>query len=431
MKPTFISKEGNEVKFEIEFSAEELENALVQAYKENKEQFQIDGFRKGKAPRKIIEQHYGQNVFDSEAVEQLLQDKYPMALIELGIEPIDKPEIDMPEIKHGEAIVVGVTVCAVPEVDVKDYAGVQIDKIEYTTSDEDIDAQLASAQERNSRLVEADKEAEDGDTVNIDYAGFVGDEQFEGGTDNGHNLKLGSNSFIDGFEEQLIGKKAGDLVDVNVTFPEEYHSEALSGKDAIFKVKINAVRVEEKPELNDEFAQEISEFDTMDELREDIRVRLDENNKMRSEMEMKDGILQKIFDVNDVDVPEVMVESQLEEMLKEFERELKNQGIKIQQYFEITNQNPSDVREQIKGDAYNRVKMRLLVNAIAREEKFEVSDEELQLELDKMAEAYNMEKDKIRDVMGEFQVKLLKDDIKNKKAVDYIYENAIVSEVAE
>ena len=428
MKPTFISKEDNNVKFEIEFTAEELENALINAYKVNKDQFQIDGFRKGKAPRKIIEQHYGKNVFDSDAIDTMLQDKYPMALIELDIDPIDKPEIDIPEIVHGQDIKISVAVPVVPEVEVKDYAGVQVDKVEYIATEDDVEAQLTQAQERNARLVEKDKEAEDGDTVNIDYAGFLGDEQFEGGTDNGHNLKLGSQSFINGFEEQLVGKKAGDVAEVKVTFPEEYHSEALAGQDAVFQVKVNSVRATEKPELNDEFAQDLSEFETMDELRADIKKKLDENNVTRGEMEMKDNILQKIFEANDVDVPEVMVDSQLEEMLKEFERELKQQGIKLEQYFQLTQQNPADVREQIKGDAYNRVKMRLLVNAIARKEAFEVSDEEIQVELDRMAEAYNMDKEKMRDVLGEFQMKMLRDDIKNKKAVDFIYENAIVTD---
>ncbi|MCL2111535.1 MAG: trigger factor [Clostridiales bacterium] len=428
MKATFIEKQDAKVKFELEYTAEEFEAALIDAYKLMKDQFRIDGFRKGKAPRKLIMQHYGEHVFDDDAIEGLLQKDYPAALLELGIEPVCRPEVDFPEIKHGEGFVVKIEVETPPEFDVKDYEGVKIESVSYPASDEDVEKQLEQAQNRGMRLVESDGEAGDGDTVNIDYSGSIDGVKFDGGTDAGHNLKLGSGAFIEGFEEQLLGKKAGDEVDVKVTFPDEYHADTLAGKEAVFAVKVNEVRVEEKPELNDEFAQDISEFDTLDELRADIKTKLAEQGVLRAEMEMKDAILQKIYEANDIDVPTVMVDDQLEDMLKEFEQGVKQQGFKLEQYFQMTGQVPNELRERIKEDAYKRVKTKLIVQNIARLQGFEASEEEVEDELAKMAEQYGMEKEKLRDVLGEFQIKLLKDDIKNKKAVDYIYANAITGE---
>jgi len=425
MNARLIEKESAKVKFEIEYTAEDFENALIGAYKATKDQFRVDGFRKGKAPRKLIMQHYGEHVFDDEAIETMLQKDYPKALIELNIEPIDRPAADIPELKHGEGFTITFEVDTPPELDISDYEGVEVKGVSYPVTEEDVDKQLEQAQDRGARLVASEREARDGDTVNIDYSGAVDGVQFEGGTDNGHNLKLGSNAFIDGFEEQLVGKKAGDEIDVKVTFPEEYHAEQLAGKDAVFAVKVNEVRVEEKPEINDEFAQDISEFDTLEELRADILAKMTEQGELRAEMEMKDAILEKIFLANEFEVPEVMVEDQLEEMLKDFEREIKQQGFKLEQFFQMTGQAPNELREKIKLDAYKRVKMKLIVQNIARLQGFTANDGEVDEELVKMAEQYGMEKEQLRDVLGEFQLKLLKDDIKNKKAVDYIYANAI------
>jgi len=425
MNAKLIEKESAKVVFEIEYTAEEFENALIEAYKATKDQFRVDGFRKGKAPRKLIMQHYGVNVFDDEAIEVLLQKDYPATLLELGIEPIDRPAVDIPDLKHGEGFTIKFEVGTPPELDIKDYEGVEVKSVSYPVTDEDIEKQLLQAQERGARLVATENAAQDGDTVNIDYSGAVDGVKFEGGTDTGHNLKLGSNAFIDGFEEQLIGRKAGDELDVNVTFPEEYHSEELAGKDAVFFVKVNEVRVEEKPEINDEFAQDISEFDTLEELRADMMTKMTEQGVLRAEMETKDAILEKIYEANEFDVPEVMVEDQLEEMLKEFEHEVKQKGFKLEQFFQLTGQAPNELREKIKLDAYKRVRMKLIIQNIARIQECTASAEEVEEELGKMAEQYGMEKDKLREVLGEFQIKLLKDDIKNKKAVDYIYANAI------
>ena len=431
MKATIIGKEDGKAKFEIEYTAEELESALIGAYKATKDQFRIDGFRKGKAPRKLIMQHYGEHVFDADAIDSLLQIDYPATLLELGIEPIDRPTVEIPDIVHGEGLTLEVEVGVPPEVDIKDYEGVCVKPVSWPVTDEDVEKQLEQAQERGMRLSAVEREAMDGDTVNIDYSGAIDGEKFEGGTDTGHNLKIGSGAFIEGFEEQIIGCKAGDELDVRVVFPEEYHSDKLAGKSAVFAVKVNEVRAEERPELTDEFAQDISEFDTIDELREDIMAKLTEQAELRAEMEMKDAILEKIYEANDIDVPDVMVEDQLEEMLKDFERNVKQQGFKLEQFFQMTGQAPNELRERIKQDAYKRVKMKLIVQNIARIQGCTASDEEVDEELDKMAEQYGMEKDKLQETLGDFQIKLLKDDIKNKKAVDYIYANAIADENAE
>ena len=430
MKATIIGKEDAKARFEIEYTAEEFEDALMSTYRATKDQFRIDGFRKGKAPRKLIMQHYGEHVFDADAMDALLQKDYPAALLELGIEPIDRPTVEIPEITHGEGFTLAIEVGVPPEVDIKDYEGVCIEPVSWSVTDEDVEKQLEQAQERGMRLAAVEREAMDGDTVNIDYSGAIDGEKFEGGTDTGHNLKIGSGAFIEGFEEQIIGHKAGDELDVNVAFPEDYHSEKLAGKSAVFAVKVNEVRAEERPGLTDEFAQDISEFDTIDELREDIRAKLTEQKALRAEMETKDAILEKIYEANEIDVPDVMVEDQLEELLKDFERNIKQQGYKLEQFFQITGQAPNELREHIRQDAYKRVKMKLIVQNIARMQGFAASDDEVETELEKMAEQYGMEEDKLRETLGDFQVKLLKDDIKNRKAVDYIYANAIEDESA-
>jgi len=431
MEARFIEKQDAKVKFEIGYTAEEFENALIEVYKLTKNQFHVDGFRKGKAPRKLIMQHYGAHIFDADAVEKLLQKDYPASLLDLGIEPIDQPLVNIPELKHGEGFVISIEVETPPEFEVKDYEGVRVKSVDFPATDEDVEKQLEQRRERGARLVSVEREAQDGDTVNIDYSGTIDGEKFEGGADTGYNLKLGANAFIDGFEEQLIGKKAGDDVDVKVVFPEDYHAEQLAGKEAVFAVRVNEVRAEEKPELNDDFAQDISEFDTLEELRADIKEKMAERGALRAEMQMKDAILEKIYEANEVEAPAVMVDDQLEEMLKEFEREIKQQGFKLEQYFQMTGQAPNELREQIREEAYKRVKMKLIVQNIARMQGFTASEEEVEEELKRMSAEYAIEKDKIKDVLGAFQVKLLEEDIKSKKAVDYIYANAIVEDVED
>ena len=426
MKSTFISKEKNEVKFMMEFAADEFEKAVSEAYQTSKGNYAIDGFRKGKAPRKLIETHYGVEVFFEDAVNNMFSKGYPEALDELKINPVDKPSADFDKIVKGQDFKVTITVTVKPEFEVKDYKGVKVSKIDHNISDEDVNKELESLQKRNSRLVLVERPAKDGDTVLIDYAGCVGDEQFEGGTAERQPLTLGSNSFIPGFEEQLIGVSVGDEKDVKVTFPTEYHSEELAGKEAIFKCKVHEIKEMEKPEINDEFAKDVSEFDTLEELKKDSREKLEKAAASKAELETKNAILAKVYEANEIEIPEVMVEEQIDDMMQEFEQQLKYQGLDLKKYFEYLQKDAKDFRAELKEDAFKKVKTRLLVEAVADIEKFEVTKEEIDAELKAMADQYKMEIEKLMESMHAENYSHIEMDIKMRKAVDFMFENAIV-----
>ena len=323
MKTTFISKENNEVKFKMEFTKEEFNDAIVEAYKATKNQFVIDGFRRGKAPRSIIEKHYGEGVFFEDAINSMLDTGYPQAIKELELEVIDRPNMDFEEIAKDKDVVVNVTVAVYPVVEVKDYMGVEVEQPEFTADEADADKELESMRKRNARMIVAERAAEDGDTVILDYAGFVGDEQFEGGTAESQELKLGSGMFIPGFEDQLVGVKAGEKKDVKVTFPEEYHAENLAGKEAVFHCTVHEVKEEQLPELDDEFAKDVSEYDTLKELKDSI---IERNEKMAADRSVnagKDAVIKKVYELNKPDVPRVMVEDEMDRMMQEIDQELR------------------------------------------------------------------------------------------------------------
>lgn len=410
----------------MEFTAEEFEKAVIVAYQAGKGNYAIDGFRKGKAPRKLIETHYGEDVFFEDAINNMFSNGYPEALDELIIDPVDRPKADFDKVEKGQGFNVTVTVTVKPEFEVKDYKGVKVSKIEHNISDEDINKELETLQNRNSRLVLVERPAKDGDTVLIDYAGFVGEEQFEGGTAERQPLTLGSNTFIPGFEEQLMGTSAGEEKDVKVSFPTEYHSEALAGKEAIFKCKVHEIKEMEKPEINDEFAKDVSEFDTLEELKADSRVKLEKAAASKAELETKNAILEKIYQANEIDIPDVMIEEQIDDMMQEFNQQLKSQGLDLQKYFEYLQKDPKDFRVELKEDAYKKVKTRLLVEAVADAEKLEVTDEEVDSELKAMADQYKMELEKLMEVMHAENLSYIKKDIKMRKAVEFMFKNAIV-----
>lgn len=426
MKAKFIGKEKTDVKFEMEFTAEEFENAQIEVYKRDKEKYELDGFRKGKAPRTMIEKKYGEGVFMDDAINDLLGAEYSNALRELEIEPIDRPRMEFGKVAKGEGFTATITVETAPEIEVKDYTGVKIEDIKHEVTDEDVDKELETVRERNKRIVDVDRAAKEGDVANIDYAGFVGEEQFEGGTAEDQPLKLGSGQFIPGFEDQVIGAKAGDKVDVKVTFPEEYHSEQLAGQEAVFHVTVNKIQEEQMPEINDEFAQDVSEFENLKDYKKDIKEKLTEAANSRAEMEKKNAVLEKVFEANDVDIPDVMVEDTMDDMMNEFGQSLQQQGMDPQQYFQYIGKDPQEFRSEMKDDAHKRVKMRLLVKAVAQAEGFEASDEELDNELETMAKQYQMEAKQLKEMLGPDQMDMLKADIKNRKAVDYMFETAIV-----
>lgn len=426
MKSTFISKEKNETKFKMEFSAEDFEDAIIKVYQKEKEKFEIDGFRKGKAPRSLIEKKYGESVFFEDAINNLFSLQYPLALDEMEIDAIDYPRTEFGQVKKGEGFDITVTVTCYPEFEIKDYKGVEIEKISSEVTDEDVEKELQSMATRNSRMVEVDRPAQDGDMVLIDYAGFVGDEQFEGGTAERQPLKLGSGTFIPGFEEQLIGASKDDDVEVKVTFPEEYHSEDLAGKDAVFKCKVHEIKEQEMPEIDDDFAKDVSEFDTLDELRTSKKEELVKAAEVRAENQMKNNVIEKVFEANEIDVPDVMVNSEIDSMMNEFDQQLRAQGMDMNGYLQYAGQDPSAFRETLREDAYKKTKTRMIVSKIADQEEFEVSDEEVKEQLEKMAQQYGLEVDKLAEMIGPENLGMISGDIKMSKAVDYMYENALI-----
>lgn len=424
MKATFISRENNDVKFTIEFSAEEFENAQIKAYQQNKDRFQIDGFRKGKAPRSIIEKRYGEGVFFEDAIDELFRENYGKALAELELEVIDSPRAEFGKIAKGEGFTTTITVACYPIVDVKDYKGVEIDKVVQEVKDEDIDKEIEALQKRNARMVLVERPAKEGDTVLLDYSGFVGDDQFEGGTAERQELKLGSGMFIPGFEEQLVGATPGEKKDVTVTFPEDYHAEDLAGKEAVFHCLVHEIKEEQLPELDDEFAKDVSEFDTLEELKNSTRERLEKYAKASEERQMQDAALAKVVEANEVEIPSVMIEDEIDRMIQELDQQLRYQGLSVDQYVEFVGKDAKAFRDELRPDAERQVKTRMLLSGIAEAEKIEVSQEELEKELEDMAVQYQTTADKLKEMIGVENINFLQKDMKIKKAIEFIYDNA-------
>jgi trigger factor len=425
MKATLISKENSEAKLKMDFTAEEFEAAIVKVYQREKGKFEIDGFRKGKAPRSLIEKRYGENIFVEDAINDLFSLNYPLAVDELDLEVIDYPRTEFGQVKKGEPFDVTVSVTVFPEFEVKDYKGVEIETVSAEVTDEDVDKEIENLAARNSRMVEVDRPAQDGDTVLIDYAGFVGDEQFEGGTAERQPLKLGSGTFIPGFEEQLVGAVKDEEVEVKVTFPEQYHSEELAGKDAIFKCKVHEIKETEIPEIDDEFVKDVSEFDTLDELKANKREELEKAAVVKAENQMKNSVIEKVFEANDIEVPDVMVQQEIESMMNEFDQQLRAQGMDLQTYLKYLGQDPVEFRDTLKEDAFKKTKTRMIVSKIADQEAFEVSQDEVKAELETMAKQYGLEVEKLTEMIGVENLKVIEDDLKVKKAVDLMYDSAV------
>ena len=428
MKVTFVSREKNDVKFTMEFTAEEFEQAQIKAYQKSKNQFAIDGFRKGKAPRSIIEKKYGEGVFFEDALDELFRVEYPNALNELNLEVIDSPAAEFTQLKKGEGFTATITVACFPVVEVKDYKGVEIEKVEQEVKDEDVDNEITQLQNRNARMISVDREAQEGDTVYFDYSGFVGEEQFEGGTAEKQTLKLGSGMFIPGFEEQLVGCKAEEDKDVKVTFPEEYHAEDLAGKEAVFHCHIHEVREEQLPELNDDFAQDVSEFDTLDELKAKTRERLQETADKSAVAKMKDLAMEKVMVANEVEAPVTMVNDEIDRMIQEFQQQLMYSGMRLEDYLQYTGSKMEDFREQVRPDAEKSVKTRIVLMGIVDQENIDITDEEMEEELALMAKQYGTDVDQIKSMIGESNLSYFKKDMQIKKAIDLVYDNAVQTE---
>ena len=361
MKSTLVSKENNIAKITIEYSPEEFDSAVSEAYKRTKDQFNINGFRKGKAPRKIIESHYGKDIFHDEALNELLKKDYPASVTELEIEPIDQPRVDTPEIKEGEPVVLTIKVELLPEIEIKDYLGVEVEKINDKVTDEMIDNELSNVQKKQARLESVeDRASEDGDTVIIDFEGSIDGTKFDGGTGENFELKLGSGQFIPGFEDQLIGKNAGEEVKVEVAFPKEYGAKDLAGKDAIFMTKIHEIKREVLPEIDDELAGDVSEFETLDEYKKDLAEKLQKQIDERNEIMMKDVILEKVLENNEFDIPKVMVSDETDRIINEMKQQLSYQGIDIDTYIGYLGKTINDLREEAREDARKRVGIRII-----------------------------------------------------------------------
>jgi len=425
MKSTLVSKENNEVKFTMEFSAEEFNSACDKAYKANRNKFAVDGFRRGKAPRSIIEKKFGEGIFFEDAINDLVSNNYAVALDELELEVIDMPNSEFSEIAKGEGFTVTITVKCYPEIEIKDYKGVEIEKVSSEVTDEDVEAELKLKAEQNGRMVNVERAAQDGDTVIFDYEGWSEGVQFEGGTAERQPLKLGSGMFIPGFEEQLVGVAPGESKDVTVTFPEEYHSADLAGKEAVFKCKVHEVKEEEIPEINDEFVKDISEFDTLDELKADIKENLSKAAEARADMQMKNSVIEKIYEANDFDVPNAMVETEIDDMLNAFDQQLQSQGMNFQTYIQYIGKDISEFREEVREDAFKRVKTRMLVTAIADQENFEVTEADVDAEIESMAKQYGMDVDNLKEILKGENIKMIEGDIKVKKAIEFVYEKAV------
>lgn len=424
MKATFISRDKNAVKFTMEFSAEEFEQAQIKVYQEAKNQFEIPGFRKGKAPRSIIEKHYGEGVFFEDAIDALFRQSYGTALADLDLEVIDSPAAEFSKIAKGEGFTVTITVDCFPIVEVKDYKGVEIEKVVQEVKDEDVENELKAVQKRNARMVLVERPAQEGDTVLFDYSGFVGDEQFEGGTAENQTLVLGSGMFIPGFEEQLVGAAPGEKRDVKVTFPEEYHAEDLAGKDAVFHCLVHEIKEEQLPELDDEFAKDVSEYDTLEELNKANRERLESYAKLSAENQMKDAAIAKVVEANEVEVPASMVEDEIDRMIAELNQQLRYQGLTVEQYLQFTGKEMADFRNEVREDAEKSVKTRIILMGIVEAEKFTVSAEEMDEELNTMAAQYQMTADKMKEMIGVENLTYLQKDLQVRKAIDFIYDNA-------
>lgn len=418
--------EKNMAKLVIEVPAEEFEKALDEAYKKSRNKIAMPGFRKGKAPRKMIEKMYGASVFYEDAANIIIPDAYENAAKESGLEIVSQPEIEVEQIEKGTPFIFAATVAVKPEITLGDYKGIEIEKKTAEVTDEEVDAEISRVRENNSRMITVDDRAtQEGDTVIIDFDGYVDGEQFEGGKAEDYSLVLGSHTFIDNFEEQLVGKNPGDSVEVHVTFPDMYQAEELRGKEAVFYVEINDIKVKELPEIDDEFAQDVSDFDTLEEYKEDLKKKLLENKEAALEREKEEEVIGAIIENSQMEIPDPMVDAQTRQMTQEFAQRLQAQGLSMEQYMQLTGLTPQKMIDELKPQALKRIQSRLVLEAVAVAENIEVSDEEYDKEIDKMAEAYNMEKDKLTGLVSDNEKEQIRMDIAVQKAVELVVASAV------
>ena len=417
--------EKNMAKLTIEVSAEELEKAIESVYQRSKKNISVPGFRKGKVPRKMIERMYGKEVFYEDAVNDLLPDAYEDALEECEEEIVSSPKIEVIQVEAGKPLIFTAEVATKPEIGLGKYKGVKIDKIDTEVTEEEVNAQVDRERENNARNIAVeDRPVKDGDMTVIDFEGFVDGVAFEGGKGEDYPLTIGSGAFIPGFEEQLVGAEIGKEVEVNVTFPENYQAEELKGKAALFKCTVKEIKEKELPELDDEFASVVSEFETLAEYKEDIKKNLSERKAQEAKRAKEDAVIDAIINDSDIEIPDPMLETEQRHMADDFGQRIQMQGINLEQYFQITGSSYDTLVEQIKPQAEKRIKSRLVLEAVAAKEGIEVSEEEYVKETERMAEIYQMEAEKVREMLGEKEKKQVMKDLAIQKAVDFVVENA-------
>lgn len=417
--------EKNMAKLTVEVSAEDFKAAIKKAFNKNKNHFSIPGFRKGKAPQAMIEKMYGEGVFYEDAADEAINASYAEAMKESGLDIVSRPEVTIEKIGKDEPFVYSALVAVKPEVTLGQYKGVEVEKADASVSAEDVEAELKKVQEQNARLLTVeDRGVEDGDQTVIDFEGFVDGKGFEGGKAEDYPLTIGSHSFIDTFEEQLIGKKIGEECEVNVTFPTEYHAADLAGKPATFKVTVKEIKVKELPELNDEFASEVSEFDTLDEYKKDVEKKLAEKKEIEANSKNEDAVVAKVVENASMEIPDKMIDAQAENMVQDMARRMQSQGLSLDMYLKYTGMTVEQMKEQARPDAEKRIRTRLVLEAVAQAENIQISDEKVDEEVAKMAEAYKMEVDKLKSYMSESDIKQMKEDLAVQQAVDLLVAEA-------
>ncbi|KKE80503.1 MULTISPECIES: trigger factor [Bacillaceae] len=425
MSAKWEKQEGNKGVLTFEVPADEFEKSLDQAFKKVVKDVQMPGFRKGKVPRGIFEKRFGVEALYQDAVDIVLPNAYGKAVEETDIFPIAQPEIDIEQIERGKDLIFTANVEVKPEVKLGEYKGLEVEEQSVEVTDEDVDAEINRLRERHAELVVKEEgEIEEGDTVVIDFEGFLGDEAFEGGKGENHSLEIGSGQFIPGFEEQLIGKKSGEETEVNVTFPEDYHAEDLAGKEATFKVKIHEVKFKELPELDDEFAKDVDdEVETLEALKQKKKEQLEEERKQNAENEKRQQLIEKASENVEVDIPDAMVETELNQMLREFEQNLQMQGLTMEMYSQFSGQDEDALKEQMKEDAAKRVRTNLTLEAIAKAENLEVTEEDINEELEKMASMYGMDAKQIVPLLGG-NTEVIESDLLMRKAIDFLVDQS-------
>ena len=419
-------EEKNMVKLVIEASAEEFEAGLNAAYNKNKNKISVPGFRKGKAPRKMIEQLYGSQIFFEDAANEIIPDAYADAAKESGLDIVSQPKVSIEQLEAGKPFIFAAEVAVRPEVELGEYKGVEVTKADAEVTDADVEEELKKVQDQNSRTVSVeDRAVKDGDMTVIDFEGFIDGEAFDGGKGENYPLTIGSHSFIDTFEEQMIGMNIGEEKELNVTFPEDYHAENLKGKPATFKVTVKEIKEKQLPELDDDFAQDVSDFDTLAEYKDDLKKRIAERKESEAKAKKESEAIEKVVEAAKMDIPQAMIDTQVNRMLEDFAMRLQQQGLSVEQYFQYTGMTADKIMEEMKPEAVKRIKNSLVLEAVAKAENIEVSEEEFEAELQKMADMYKMEIEKIKEFMQDAEAKQMKDDIAIQKAVELIVSSAV------